>query len=511
MLSSLFAYLQYATAIVVSIILVPLVLSSVNIRVYGLWLASSDLLAYIALLDLGVFGVLPWLVAEADGQRDEATIRRALSNATAAALLIGAAVSVAAWTAWSVFPDLLGLAAAERAALGGPLLIMLAATITTMPLNVCGAAIIGMQDVRFTGMTALTRVLLNAAITITLLLQGWQLYALAIGSAIPAAIVGVLSVARLRRRYPLLAHNWPWPSLSGLRWLARTSIGAWLGAFGWRLLSMSNGLVLTATGSPELVPLYSCTARLSVTLVQMGWIVPDSGLIGLAQLHGERRPERLQEVVRAMVRLHLIIAGAAMTVVLAFNPAFVAWWVSEALFGGHWLNGLLAAGIVAGSVTHAFATVASVLGRRTEVGLVTLANGVVQVAVAYLLTKMLGFQGLAIAAILGACLTMLPAGLRLLSAQTGVRRRVLITPMLQWGIRALPAMAAALAVGLWVPSGAIWSAGLLWLPIGMAYVWMIRPLYTEIPLDPRFRAILQMLRLVPPADASRVSAAEPVV
>ncbi len=510
LMASMFAYLQYAAAIVISIVLVPLVLSKVDVRTYGLWLTASDLLGYIALLDLGVFGVLPWLVAEADGHRDAPTIRRALSNGLAAAVLIGLACAVAGFAAWHAFPGVLKLTPADRSALAGPLLILLASTIVTMPTTVFGSVLVGMQDVRFSGIAALVRIVLNAWLTIALLLRGWNLYAIAIGTAVPAVIIGLMSAIRLYKRFGDLARDWPYPSVAGIVWLTRASLGAWFGAFGWKLMSMSNGLVLTATGHPELVPLYSCTARLSVMLVQMGWTVPDSGLVGLAQLHGEGRPERLRVVTQAMVRLHLILAGAAITVVLAVNPAFVSWWVSEALFGGHNLNVLLAAGIATGSITHALAAVSSVLGRRMEIGLATVANGVLQVMSAYALTYVIGFQGLALAAMLAAVATLLPVGLRMVARQTGTPARALLLAARQWAVRALPLCAVAFAVGLYVPVGAVWLAAALWVPIGAAYIWTMRPLYAELPLDPRFRTLLATLRLVP-ADPTTVAAAEPVV
>ncbi len=511
LMASMFAYLQYAAAVVISIVLVPVVLSKVDVRAYGLWLTASDLFGYIGLLDLGMFGVLPWLVAEADGRRDEPTIRRALSNGLAAAVVIGLACGVAGFAAWHVFPGLLKLTPADRSMLAGSLLILLGGTIVTMPMNVCGAALIGMQDVRFSGIAALTRVVLNASLTIALLLRGWNLYAIAIGTVIPAIVVGLLSTIRLRLRFRTLTERWPRPSMEGFRWLAATSIGAWFGAFGWKLLSMSNGLVLTATGHPELVPLYSCTARLSVMLVQMAWIVPDSGLVGLAQLHGERRQARLQEVTRAMLNLHLILAGVAMTVVLAVNPAFVSWWVSEALFGGHKLNVLLAAGIATGSITHALATLSSVLGRRNEVGIATVANGVLQVVTAYALTFVIGFQGIALAAILAALATLLPVSLNMVARQTGTPVRPLLATTAQWIWRALPLCGAAFAIGFYVPAGSVWLASAFWLPVGASYVWTMRPLYAELPLDPRFRGLLATLRLMPATDPTTVSAPEPVV
>ena len=64
-----FAYLQFALSIVVGVGLVPFVLHRVGERLYGFWLASGEVLAYAAMADLGVMGVVPWLIAEADGRR----------------------------------------------------------------------------------------------------------------------------------------------------------------------------------------------------------------------------------------------------------------------------------------------------------------------------------------------------------------------------------------------------------------------------------------------------------
>jgi O-antigen/teichoic acid export membrane protein len=498
LVGSVFAYAQYGVAIVVNVALVPIVLAQVDVRSYGLWLAGADLLGYVGLLDLGVFGVLPWLIAEADGRRDPERIRYVLSHALAAALLMAVACTVAAFAAWSWFPDLLAITPAERATLAGPLLVLLCATAVSLPLNVYNGALAGMQDVSYNGTAALVRAVAGAALTIALLLVGHGLNALAWGTAVPAVLGGLAGWVRFRIRFSHLARDWPWPGIAGLKALVRTSVGSWLGAFGWRLMAMSNGLVLTATGHPELVPMYSCTSRLSSTLLQMGWVAPDSGLLPLAHLHGERNPQRLREIVRAMVSLHLIVAGGAAVVVLAVNPSFVAWWVSEALFGGHWLNLLLASGMIVAALAHATATIASVLGRRLEIGLAGIANGLVQVAGAYALALLVGFQGVAIAAIGAAVLTTVPVGLTLLGRQTGTSARALVGLVARWALRATGPLVVALAIGTFMPLGPLWLVIGAGLPVGLAYVWLMRPFYVDMPIEARFRSILEQLRLLPP-------------
>ncbi|HSL24333.1 MAG TPA: hypothetical protein VK886_22555 [Vicinamibacterales bacterium] len=508
MLASAFAYLQFATSIVLGLIVVPMVLSHVDVRSYGLWLTAADLLGYAALLDLGIFGVLPWLVAQADGAGDHDRLRRAISNATAAALALGALVALAAIAMWHWVPAWVHMTDADRAALSGPLLVYLAGSVVSLPLHVAGATVTGLQDYAFGGTVSLIRSLVAAVLTIGLLLAGYQLYALAFGVAIPSIGAGAAMLFRLHTRFRHLARGWPVPTVQGVRWLLHESVGAWLGVFGWRLLSTTNAIVLTAAGHPELVPLYSCTARLSTVLTQMGWVLPDSGLVGLAQLQGEGRPARLREVSAALLKLHVIIAGGTATLLVAVNPAFVSWWVGPQLYGGDTLNVLLAAGLLLGAITHALVTVSAVLGRRVEVGVAAIVNGLLQVGLAFLLVQRIGYVGLAVAALASAAVTTLPVAIRLAAATAGVSATASLLALRDWALRAAVPVAIALAVGLLAPAGRLPLALAMWVPVAVAYVWLLRPLIGDLPLDPKLHATFVRLRLLPAAE--RGIAAEPV-
>src|SRR5207237_695206 len=104
------------------------------------------------------------------------------------------------------------------------------------------------------------------------------------------------------------------------------------------------------------------TAKLGQTLTQMSWVPGDSSLVGLAQLSGEGKQERLQSAVSAVFRVYLALATAGACIVLAVNGGFVAAWVGPRLFAGPSINAALAAMIIVGSVVHGLATISSVLG-----------------------------------------------------------------------------------------------------------------------------------------------------
>jgi O-antigen/teichoic acid export membrane protein len=493
--ASAFGYLQFASAIVLGLVVTPMVLRQVDPRAYGLWLAVGELLGYLALADVGVFAVLPWTIAEADGRRDREEIRRFMSNGAAIGAAVAALTSAAVAVIWRWAPGVIGLSPGDFAVLGGPLVIIVVATVISTPLAIFNAVLIGLQDVTFVGSAAVARSVAIAALTLGLLLAGTGLYALSIGAAAPMVAFAVIAAVRLARLEPGLARGWPRPSLTGMRCLIIAGVGGWLGGFGWRLTAMSSSLVLAVTGRADWIAIYACTSKTTQLLMQLCWIVPDSALIGLAQIHGEGRAERRQELVEALMRLYMILAGGAALTILAVNPAFVRWWVGPSLFGGAPLNALLAVGLIASSFAHALAVLSSALGRRTTMGAAGMAQGVLNVVSSVVFVMAFGFEGLPVAIIVSAAVIMIPVGLRTLAAVSGIAKGRVVSDLVEWSRRSAPTLAVALAIGTSrVP---VWMAAAAVVPVGAAYLWMTRAFYAELPLHPRYRRLLATVRLAP--------------
>ncbi|HEX2446277.1 MAG TPA: hypothetical protein VHJ77_20175 [Vicinamibacterales bacterium] len=495
LIASFLAYIQFAAGIAVTLVSVPLTIDRLGARLYGIWLASGEALAYVAFLDFGILGILPWMVAEADGRGDRNEIRRLLVHGLAAGAIAGLAAVAVGAAGWMLFS--VRLSAADRAALAGPFLLLMGLTAVTSPLWVFAAVLGGLQDAAFNGVVGVARAIASGALTIGLLLAGAGLYALALGAVVPALVVLLASAFRLTRIAPDLLRGWAFPSAAGLKHLVREGLGGWIGAFGWRLINAGHNVVIAYLGLPELVPVYACTSRLGQLLTQLGWVVPDSGAVGLAQLQGQGRRDRVRTIVDSMLRLYVLVGGSVAAAVLAFNPAFVTAWVGAELFGGASLNGLLAAGAVVAALTHGLSVAVSVLGERLKIGIAVLAQGGLQVAFAVLLGPAAGLNGVAIAALASAALTVLPAGAALLDRATGVSARALVrdlAPLL--AKRTVPVLAVGYAIGI-ATSGQIWLAGVLTAAIGLLYLWLHRPMYESLTVDDRVRRVLVRLRLLP--------------
>jgi len=477
-----FTYLQFALSIAVGIALVPFVLHSVGERLYGYWLASGELLAYAAMADLGVMGVVPWLVAEADGRGDRRAIQRVMSTAACAALFVSALYAIVAVALWNIAPSILTLSQADRTSIAGPLTVIACVTAVVLPLRVAGSTLIGLQDVKFYGATSTAMWATDLAVTVALLLKGYGLYALAVGAAVPSLISAVVMVLRLRAIAPDLLHHWPRPSVSAIVRLFREGFGAWLGAWGWRLSIATDAIVLASLGHPVWITMLAMTAKLGQTMTQMSWVPGDSSLVGLAHLSGEQRPERVREAVAAVFRVYLALATGGTCILLAVNGAFVTGWVGAHLFAGGAVNAALAALIVVSTFSHGMAVVVSALGSRLHVGVAALVSGVVQVGLALVLGRRFGLIGIPLASLCAQGIVLIPLLLPALAERTGLTVAGLARQVLwPWASRSLPLVVVCGVAG--AASGSLSFVGALvaGAVVGIAYAWFARSLILAYP------------------------------
>jgi O-antigen/teichoic acid export membrane protein len=493
-----FSYVQFGLAFVSGIVLVPIILREVGAERYGLWLACGELLAYSAMVDLGVLGVLPWIIAQKDGEGDRRKIRELLGNAIFVATLTGAAYLVVALTLWHGAARVIDLNGAQRESLWGPLLVIAVGTSAVFPLRAFNATLQALQDVVFGGVIGVVSWAMNICLLLGLLAGGYGLYALAVAAVAPALAASLVCFLRLRHIAPDLVTRPRAPSRATFLWLLRDGLGVWLGGLGWRMVAASNSLVIVAIANPEAAVVYACTTKMGDILMQMAWQLGDSGLIGLAQLSGEGRGERVREVALTMLRLLLIASGGVAYVMLGFNAAFVGLWVGAGKFGGHTLNSLLAANVILLSLVHGLFATASVIGKRLQIGVATLLQGALNITFAVVLGKAWGLPGVAAASLLSAVLLAAPLGVRYLCQVSGLTaaelwRRVFAS----WGLRGLVMLILGALVGHWLTPRAPWLLALCAPLMGLLYLWHMRPLYGGLPFPVKLHPLLVRMRLLP--------------
>lgn len=493
-----FGYASLALGLVSGFAVFPLAVRMVGAHDYGLWLATGGAAGYVLLLDGGVFSVLPWLLAGADGRGDRAQVREHLADALVVGAALGLALVAAAAVVWLVPGAVWFVPAGDRETVRGPLAVLLAVTAATYPLKPFWALAVGLQDVRFTGAVNLAQAGATAALTLAGVSLGFGLWGLAVATGVPTALAHAAYFVRARAAAPDVLRGWPRPRGVRVRKLFVEGSGAWLGGFGYGLLTTSGGVILVALGRPEWATLYAATAKAGQVVQQACWLLPDSALVGLAQLHGGGDRAAARRVVDCTLHLHLFASGGAAIGLLAFNPAFVRLLVGAGVYAGDYVNALLAAGLLLGSFTHGAFKAAAVVGARPLIGALTLAWGAVHCGATVALTQTRGLSGPGEAALaVGVLAGFVPALLVLWRVYDLSPRAVLTGAVGRWLLLLGPFLAAALWAGVALSEGSPYTlvaAGGACLTL---YALASRGLLAGVPWPAGVRARLLRLRVIP--------------
>jgi O-antigen/teichoic acid export membrane protein len=498
-----FQYAQLTLGLVSGVVLFPLTIRAVGVHDFGLWLATGEVVGYVLLADLGVFGVLPWLVAARDGAKDRPGIARLTADALAVGVVLAGLLAAAAAGVWLLDPAAVRINPDTWAKVRPALAAMLGLSAAAVLVRPFPALLAGLQDAAFVGWVGISQTALTIGLTVGLVLSGgFGLFGLAVATALPPVLGGVASAVRAAtaHRYAL---RLPRPSLGGGCRLVREGFGAWLAGFGVRLLTGSTSLILVGLGRTADATLFAATGKAAQLLQNFAWVLPDSGLVGLSQVRAGGDAGHIRRSVLSLLVMYLLLSGFMAFAVLAANPALVRVWLGPDLYAGPTVNAVIALNLILGAaVTGPFKTVAAV-AYRPAVGAATLVFGLLAAGLSYGLGKSGGLAWVAAGPSVAAAVFAVPFGLWVLPKAFPVTRREVTGWWLAWAGRSVPLLAAGAALGvvLWDRPVASFAAAA---GLGLVFFAVTRPVVALVPWPDSIGRILVRVRLIPARPAESV-------
>jgi O-antigen/teichoic acid export membrane protein len=486
-------YVYLGLVTVVGLWLTPFLLGRIGQHDYGLWLITTQILGYLALLDLGVVALAPRETAFATG--------RALGGA-AESEVAGTLARFRRVVRWQVAPTALVAAAAwwfvtnAWPELRWPLAVILIAFVVAFPVRLYHAALQGLQDLPFLGKVQLAAWLAGTATTIALVLAHVGLAALAAGWVVTQGASAIACGIRIRRHHPRAwAHALPRVSWHEVRGLFGRSGWISLGQVGQVFLNGSDLLVLGSLLGPAATVPYACTGKLISVLANHPQLLMQTAAPALAEMRVAAARERLVGVAMALMRAMLVISGGVACLVLTMNGTFVRWWVGPEQYAGARLTALLVAAMI---VRHFATTMTYALfsfGYERRLSLTALADGLVTIAVTagLLAFTSLGLLGAALGSLAGVVLVNIPVTGLALTRELGIGLATLLSSLRGWAVRFAAATSVCVAgAQLLRPEG---LAGLVagGLGVGVVYAAAMFPLALEPPLGHYVRAGLSLL------------------
>ncbi len=460
------SYVYQAAIMGVGLWLTPFVLYHIGQHSYGLWLVGLQILSYIMLMDFGIVALLPRETAYATGREIRGTpggdlpfvIGRTARIVLYQTPLVGLAVALF----WFFTP-----AAWQEAR--GPVMVVLVGFTVLFPLRVFQAVLQGLQDLAFFTRTQMISWAISTVLTIVLVLEGFNLYALGIGWLAQQAIITILAFHRLRTRFPGVLPP-RLPSLSTREMLRSMTSGFWVSVSQLaQVLVGSTDLIVIGRllGASAVVP-YSCTQKLLASLRNQPYMIMEVAAPGLSQMKTSESHERIFQVSSALTLGMLTLAGVVSCVTLAVNKSFVFWWIGAGQWGGIWLSDLL---ILLAILRHWNTTVVYsifALGYERQISITTLLDGLVTLVAGIVLVRWMGPIGAPIASILAVCAVSLPRNLSALAREVQVSVLKILAALWPWFWRFVLLAGASAILGLRWRANVFYVAGLACLS-GVAY------------------------------------------
>ena len=446
-----FGYASQILTMLVGLWLTPFLLRRIGQHDYGLWLVGTQLMFYLALLDLGIVALLPRETAFATGRA------KRIEEATDLPVIIGQTVRLIFWQlplvvlaaliAWFMMPS-------DWENLRHPIGFILLAFVLMFPLRIFSAVLQGLQDLSFLGSINIISFLLSTSVTVSLIFAGWQLYSLAVGWTALQLITAAASLYRLRTRFPSVLPR----SLPELRWTTarvRLGQGFWvsLSQIAQVLLNGTDILIIGKLFGPTAVVPFVITGKLISVMSNQPQMLMAAAGPALSQMRISESRERLSEVCIALSQAMLMLSGAVVCVVLMVNQGFVERWVGIGQYGGFWLTALILFSML---LRHWNLTVGYALfcfGHERRLCLTTLLDGLVSVGAVFVFARWYGLIGAPLGVITGACLVSLPANLSALARESNLSVWRLMQPLAPWFLRFLILVVGAGALArAWTPN-----------------------------------------------------------
>lgn len=453
-----FQYVSIGLMLVSGIVLVPLYLANIEYELYGAWLATGNLLAWLTLAEGNINLLIRRDVAWAYGRKDarllgEAVFMGLLVNGALGILPMliaaGLAVFIPGWF------SVTGQAATDLswafalAGLGVGLMVIAGAP---------GAVQQGLQrNVAHTVFFVFGAVA-GIGTTVVMLLKGYGLISIPAGTVVRFAVEAlvrwpyVLFLCRLKFRLPLVFR------LDGALHLFRLTGWTLAAKAGNQLIGNIDALLVGLILGNAWTPLIVLTRRAWEVVAMLTERVGLAFMPGLAHLHGHMDKAKFRAVSMRLLALVGYALAVGCGTCAALNESFMKIWLApRELFAGNAVNLLFGPALALIVLLSTLRSVLFAAGRVREMAISAIVQGALQAVMVLVLIRALGLIGVPLGLLIAAICVAVWFFPRLLREELGITATETTRLWREILGTIVPCLVVALAVGRWLsPDG--WAA-----------------------------------------------------
>lgn len=338
-----FSFISIALAFVTGVLLVPLYLRNIPTEMYGVWLATGNVILWLGMLDPGLSIVVQQRVALAYGADKKESISTSITSSLIVGFGISCLVFIAGILCTYFLDDLLNLPQSIDVHSLKNAFLWSAAGASLMVFSFTMTAINqGLQSSFGTGLIYVSASAIRIILVVYCVRAGMGV----IGIAMPTAVMGFLLVLGngLYMLHRLISEKifliW---SVIELRSLAKVLSFASLGRGAVIVVNNIDLFIVARTIGPESVSILRLTRtppELSRMLLERPFV---SLQPSLTHLLGDEGSHRAGALLGTMFRAYVVFLVMFSAIFIAFNRDIIQLWVGAEFYGGATLNAILIA------------------------------------------------------------------------------------------------------------------------------------------------------------------------
>ena len=396
LLNLAFNYAGIGLVVVQGIVLVPLYLDRIPVGLYGAWLATGNLLAWLELVDPGTSDVVRQRVAQTYGAGDRAALARTIG--TGLRLSLGfALLPLLAWPLADRVAAFVHLVGPDAATLALSLRLGLLGVALSIASYGFAAVCNGLQLALKSGIWFIGAGVFGIAVTVAMLLGGYGLISIPVGLCLRAGVM-CLSFAAIVFRWR--REHLPEPATLDpveARAILSLTVSTFTARVGTTLLDRLDAMLTSRVLGNGQTVVYTATGRALEPVRMVAVSIPTSLMPSLAHMVGAGERGEVARTVALLNQVPGTIAAVGAGSVAALDAVFVRVWVGPRLYGGPGLASLLAVAAALSVFSMTLNRVVYSLGAIRRASWVSLAEAVVKVPLQYALLRSVGLAGMPLA------------------------------------------------------------------------------------------------------------------
>jgi O-antigen/teichoic acid export membrane protein len=392
---TLVSFLQYGLQVLLQAFLAPLVLRMAGQETLGAYALLMQIIGYLAMIDMGFSVTMNRYLAHANGIDDNgrrfcevlSTARTFLlgSNILFSALVLVVAYYLDVWVSTSP-------STAVQARHG---LMMLAAWgIVRTPWSIYSAGLNATQNLVAANFIGILGNVSRLILSLTLLYAGFGLFGLMLANIISEFLSVAVSTAKFRRLYPSYRPVWGLPDKHLFREMLRFGSQAFLMNIAWRLVSYTDNIVAGYLYGAAAVSVYYVTQMPSTMGALIVNRVPDNVAPAINELYVQKDYIKLRSVFIRLHRATMLLVMPLFGGIIMLNRQMIELWVGIRQYAGASMTCALAIFAVLITVGHVNDTFIFASGKIRPMSIVSLLQGIANLALSLWLGKVLGLSGI---------------------------------------------------------------------------------------------------------------------